>query len=510
MQRVPETGAGTLHALIEAAAARVPDAVAVSAPDESVGYARLVARAQRLGRDLVRAGARPDTFVGVAVDRSAQAVVALLGVLFAGAAYVPIATDLPAERVRQIASDARLRLVTGVDASVAEAAGAVFVPVDGPSGAAGAEAFQPPRIHPDQAAYAIFTSGSTGRPKGVVISHRSVVGSTTARFGVYPEPSAYAVLAPLSIDAAAAGLYHTLALGGRVVLPGEEEIRDPQLLADLLTAQRISHLDGLPSQYAALLGFHPAAAAGLRCVILGGEALPHPLLRQHLAEVPQVELHNEYGPTESTVWATTHRCTGADTGPRLPIGTAVAGLRAEVLTDGLEPAAPGETGEIWLSGPGLARGYLARAALTAERFTACPDPRRPGERMYRTGDLGHIDRAGRLVYHGRSDHLVKVRGHRVELGEIEARLLAHPEVLDAVVVPHSGLTGVRLVAVTVLAPAAAAGAGELSAFAARRLPAYMLPALWRRVDALPLTAGGKVDRLRLQAEATTVGSALRA
>jgi acyl-coenzyme A synthetase/AMP-(fatty) acid ligase len=129
--------------------------------------------------------------------------------------------------------------------------------------------------------------------------------------------------------------------------------------------------------------------------------------------------------------------------------------------------------------------------------------------MYRTGDLGHLDQAGRLVYHGRSDHLVKVRGHRVELGEVEARLLAHPDVLDAVVVPHSGLTGVRLVAVAVLAPEASAGAGELSAFAARRLPAYMLPALWRRVDALPLAAGGKVDRLRLQAEATTVGSALR-
>ncbi|MFH9262808.1 amino acid adenylation domain-containing protein [Streptomyces sp. NPDC017546] len=505
----PGAHAGTLPALIGATAERVPDAVAVVAAGESVTYAELVARARGLGRELVRAGAEPDGFVGVAVDRSVDSVVALLGTLFAGAAYVPIAVDLPEDRVRLIASDASLRLVTGVDAAIARAAGARYVPVDAPAGLDTA-APAPPEVHPDQAAYAIFTSGSTGRPKGVVISHRSVVGSTLARFGVYPEPVAYAVLAPLTIDAAAAGLYFTLVAGGRVVIPDEESIRDPQLLADLLVGERVSHLDGLPSQYAALLSFHPEAAAGLRCVITGGEALPFPLARKHVTDLPGVELHNEYGPTESTVWATTHRCTDADTGPHVPIGRAVAGLRAEVLDDELRPAAPGEAGEIWLSGPGLARGYLARAALTAERFTARVDPGGAGERMYRTGDLGHVDEAGEIVYHGRSDHLVKVRGHRVELGEIEARLREHPGLLDVVVVPHTGVTGVRLVAVTVLAADATVGARELTAFAARRLPSYMLPVLWRSTDALPLAPGGKVDRLRLRAEATTVGSALPA
>ncbi|MFJ5680711.1 amino acid adenylation domain-containing protein [Streptomyces sp. NPDC093097] len=502
--------ARTLHALIEATAERVPDAAAVSANGVSLTYAQLVTRARRLALELVRAGVEPDDFVGVTVDRSVDAVVALLGPLFAGAAYIPIAADLPKDRIRLIASDAALRIVTGVDAAVANAAGSAFVPVNAPSDAvsAAAETEVLPEIHPDQAAYAIFTSGSTGRPKGVVISHRSAVGSTMARFDVYPEPSVYAVLAPLTIDAAVAGLYFTLAAGGRVVLPDEEEIRDPQLLADCLVTQRVSHLDGLPAQYAALLRFHPEAAAGLRCVIVGGEALPRPLAQQHLAEVPGVELYNEYGPTESTVWATTHRCTDTDPGPHVPIGPAVAGLRTQVLTDELLPAAVGEIGEIWLSGPGLARGYLARAALTAERFTAHPDPRYPGERMYRTGDLGHVDELGELVYHGRSDHLVKVRGFRVELGEIEARLREHPGVLDVVVVPHIGVTGVRLVAVTVLALDAAVGVRELSAFAADRLPAYMLPALWRQADALPVAAGGKVDRPRLQAEATTVGNAL--
>lgn len=497
-----------LHSLILEQASATPDAVAVTAGGESLTYAELVARAASTARALVRAGAGPDTFVGVAVDRSADAVVAVLGTLLSGAAYVPVAADLPEDRIGMIASDSGLRIVTGVDARVAEAAAAVFVPVSSPSESDGPEVL--PRVHSGNAAYAIFTSGSTGRPKGVVISHGSAVGSTLARFSHYPAPSVYVMLAPLTIDAAVAGMYFTLAAGGRLVIPDEEEIRDPQLLADVLVEQRAGHLDGLPSQYAALLRFHPEAVAGLRCVILGGEALPYQLAEQHLAEVPDAELHNEYGPTESTVWATTHRCTAEEPGPQIPIGRPVAGLRARVLTDALRPAEPGTIGEIYLSGPGLARGYLARPCLTSERFVADPDPEHPGERMYRTGDLGHVDDAGELVYHGRTDHLVKVRGFRVELGEVENRLLEHPEVLDVAVVPHAGVTGIRLIAVVVPTPGSSLGARELSGFTAGRLPSYMLPTGWRRVEVLPVAVSGKVDRLRLQSEATSVGTALPA
>ncbi len=504
----PAVRATTLHELVTAQAVASPDAVAVTAGAESVTYTQLLGRAHRLARGLRAAGAAPDGYVGVAVDRSVDAVVAVLGTLLSGAAYVPIAADLPADRIRTIAADAGLRIVTGVAKQVAVAASTVFVPLDGGAYGDHDDCDEPGLLHPDRAAYAIFTSGSTGHPKGVVVSHRSAVGSTLTRFGVYPRPSVYAMLAPLTIDAAVAGLYFTLAAGGHLVIPDEEEIRDPQLLADLLVDKRVSHLDGLPSQYAALLRFHPEAAAGLRCVVLGGEALPYPLARQHLAEASDTELHNEYGPTESTVWATHHRCTEDDAGPHTPIGPGIPGLRAEVLTDTLRPAAPGEVGEIWLSGPGLARGYLNRSALTAERFVAHPAPRVLGERMYRTGDLGHVDEGGELVYHGRRDHLVKVRGYRVELGEVEACLRAHPELLDAVVVPHTSVTGVRLVAVTVPTPGSRVGARALSAFAAGRLPVYMLPSLWRRIEALPVTANGKVDRLLLQSTATVVGEPL--
>lgn len=509
----PAVHAAGLHGLVLAQAQKSPDAVAVTAGGVSLTYAELAGRGHRVARALLRAGAGPGRFVGVSVDRSVGAVVAVLGTLMSGAAYIPIAADLPEDRVSMIASDAGLRIATGVDARVAKAAGAVFIPTDGFSEDGAEQADEEgalPVVHDGDAAYAIFTSGSTGRPKGVVISHHSAVGSTLTRFEVYPEPAVYVMLSPLTIDAAVAGLYFTLTAGGRLVIPDEDEVRDPLLLADLLVDERAGHLDGLPSQYAALLRFHPEALAGLRCVILGGESLPHRLAGRHLDEVPAVELHNEYGPTESTVWATAHRCTIEDTGPQIPIGRTIPGLRAYVLTDALRPAAPGAVGEIHLAGPGLARGYLGRPGLTSERFVADPDPARPGERMYRTGDLGHVDEAGELVYHGRNDHLVKVRGFRVELGEVESRLLQHPEVLDAVVVPYTGVTGIRLIAVTVLAPGSTLGAGELSAFAAERLPAYMLPGGWRRVDALPVAVSGKADRLLLQSEATTVGTPLPA
>ncbi|MFE4612670.1 amino acid adenylation domain-containing protein [Streptomyces niveus] len=501
-----------MHSLIRAQAASTPGAVAVTAGGEALTYAQLVLRASRLARRLIAAGAGPDRFVGVTVDRSADSVVAVLGVLMSGAAYVPMAADLPEDRIGMIVSDAAMRVVTGVEGRAAKASGAIFVSVGGLSEAAEdmdrEDVTVLPDLHGGSAAYAIFTSGSTGRPKGVVISHASAVGSTLARFAHYPEPVVYVMLAPLTIDAAVAGMYFTFAAGGRLVVPDGEEIRDPQLLADLLVEQRAGHLDGLPSQYAALLRFHPKALAGLKCVILGGEALPYDLARRHIAEVPGVELHNEYGPTESTVWATSHHCTAEDSGPQVPIGRAVAGLRAQVLTDGLQPAPAGAVGEVYLSGPGLACGYLGRPGLTSERFVADPDPAHPGERMYRTGDLGHIDEAGELVYHGRTDDLVKVRGFRVELGEVESRLLEHPEVLDVAVVPYTGVTGIRLVAVTVLAPRSTLGSRELSDFAAGRLPPYMLPTGWRRLDVLPVAPSGKVDRLSLQAEATTVGTAL--
>jgi amino acid adenylation domain-containing protein len=497
-----ELGAPTrLHDLVLAGANADPDAVAVTAGAVSMTYRELVSRSCALAAALQRAGAGPGTFVGVAADRSLSTVAGFLGVLLCGAAYVPLARDLPRARARQIAAEAGISLLTGpVDPGDAPFP-ALVVPPPGQE----ADGYTPPAVDAGEAAYVIFTSGSTGGPKGIVIPHVAAVHSTLARFEVYPHESmTYLVSAPLTIDAAVAGLYFTFAAGGRVVLPTAEDALDPRSLADLIVREAVTHLDMLPSHYAAMLEYHAEYLRSVRCVILGGDALPFGLMRRHLALAGHAELYNEYGPTEATVWSTWHRCSEADAGSLVPIGQPPGRARVKVLTSKLVPT-QGEPGEIYVSGPGLARGYLGPVSRTAERFVPDPDPRFPGERMYRTGDLGRLDANGALVFLGRADDLVKVRGFRVEPGEVEARLLEHPDLRDAVVVGHQTAAGCRLAAIVVLEPTGALGSRALSAFLAERLPSYMVPSLWRRAESLPITPVGKVDRARLTREVLMTG-----
>jgi amino acid adenylation domain-containing protein len=509
---MPENGYGDtqtgLDDLLRSRAQLDPATVAITIDSASVTYRELLQNARGVARRLQRAGAAPDDFVGVAVDRSLDTITGIFGVLLAGAAYVPIDVGLPPARIRRIAEDAGIRIVTGATGPVASAASASYVPVEKPSAVDDPDD-QYVRVDPATAAYAIFTSGSTGAPKGVVISHQSVVRSTLTRFDVYPHDEVnYLMLAPLTTDAAVAGLHFTLAAGGRVVAPTAEEILDPQLLAELIVREEISHFDGLPSQYAPLLRFFPGSLRAIRCVILGGESLPGQLVRQHMATLPDVPLFNEYGPTEGTVWSTVHRCTEKDTGALVPIGKPIAGVRASVMTEKLAAAPTGVVGEIYLAGDGLARCYLNRPALTSERFVADPDPRYPGERMYRTSDLGFRAADGDLVYSGRADHLVKVRGFQVEPDEVEACLLGHPELTGAVVLPHLGLSGTRLIAIVARASASTAGWRDLTAFVAGRLPKYMVPAVWRQLPAIPITVNGKVDRQLLAAAGQAAGTPL--
>jgi amino acid adenylation domain-containing protein len=492
-----------LHDLVLARANADPDAVAVTAGAVSMTYRGLVGRSRALAAALRRAGARPGTFVGVVADRSPSTVIGFLGVLLCGAAYVPLALDLPRERTRRIAAEAGIGMLTGPVDPDDVPFPALVVPPPGPE-ADGTDGYTPPAVDANEAAYVIFTSGSTGGPKGVVVSHAAAVHSTLARFGVYEHESmTYLVSAPLTIDAATAGLYFTFAAGGRVVLPTAEDALDPGSLADLVVREAVSHLDMLPSHYAAVLEYHEEALRSVRCVILGGDVLPFRLMRTHLALAGHAELYNEYGPTEATVWSAWHRCSEADAGPLVPIGRPIGGTRIKVLTQELAAAQYGP-GEICVSGPGLARGYLGRPALTAEHFIPDPDPQYPGQRMYRTGDLGRLDGDGALVFLGRTDHLVKVRGFRVEPAEVEARLLEHPDLRDAVVVGRQTTAGHRLAAIVVVEPGRNPGSRMLAAFLAECLPSYMVPSIWRRAESLP-TMAGKVDRAWLTREVLTTG-----
>jgi amino acid adenylation domain-containing protein len=475
-----------LDLLLLAAAREHGDRVALTIGDVCLSYRDLFERAEILAGELVSLGARPETFIGVAADRSVDAVVAMIGTVLTGAAYLPLDTQAPRERLRETVRRAGVRLVAGpIPPGFAEDLG-VPLPTTTPRAARATGT-------PDDAVYAIFTSGSTGKPKGVVVPHRAVVNSTTARFAVFPWRSmTYLMLAPLTFNAAVAGLYFTLAAGGHLIVPTAEESVDPAFVADLVVRHGVTHLDGVPSQYAAILEFHADALAELECVVVGGEPLAQGLVRQHAAALPEVPLFNEYGPTESTVWSTCHVCDPADEGPFAPVGVPIAGVDVEVLGEDLEPVDPGEIGEIVISGRQLARGYLGQPGLTAARFVAHPG--KPGQRRYLTGDRGRIDRNGRLVHCGRTDSMVKVRGFRVEVTEVEGWLRAQPDVVDAVVVPEPFAGTTRLVALVLRSNQSGPAAQPLRVRLAEHLPSYMIPAVWREIPRIPLTANGKIDR----------------
>ncbi|MFC5665425.1 amino acid adenylation domain-containing protein [Kitasatospora misakiensis] len=501
-----------LPAAFAAQAARTPDATALVAGATRLTFAELDARTARLADRLRAAGAGPDAVVALALPRSAETVVALLAVLRAGAASLPLDAEYPAERTAAMLADAAPALVlTDEGWPLPELlAGLPVLPVHGD----GPATVPTPAAAPDpaDAAYVIHTSGSTGRPKGVLVSHGSIaallashraptgpIGATERAHG----RGRVALTASLCFDASWDGLLWLIA-GHELHLVGDEVRRDAAALVRHVRTERIDVLEVTPSYAEQLLdeGLLDLAAPqgpAPRVLLLGGEAVGQSLWTR-LREAPHTTAHNLYGPTEATVDALVHPF---DATGRPSLGRPVLGTRALVLDEHLAPVPVGVPGELYLAGAGLARGYLGRPALTAERFVA--DPFTPGARMYRTGDLVRRTRDGGIDYLGRTDHQVKIRGFRIELGEIEHVLTRHPRVLAATVTARDdGTTGPRLVAHVVPDTAGALAAGpldlaELRAFAAERLPGYMVPAAVVPLDAFPLTASGKVDRRALPA-----------
>ncbi|MFG3506480.1 amino acid adenylation domain-containing protein [Streptomyces sp. NPDC047821] len=494
----------TVHAAFTRQARRTPDAVALADEEGPTTYAELDARADALAGRLLAHGVRPESVVAVAVPRSADTVVALLGVLKAGAAYLPVDVDYPADRVRHLLEDSGARTVVVTAASrtrLPSLDGVTHLVVGEETGAA-APAGAP--AHPDGAAYVIYTSGSTGRPKGVVVPHRAVLGQllwTAERFGYGPGERVLHQYST-SFDPSVLEIFAPLVAGGTVVIARPDGHRDPAYLIDLIRRERVTGVDLVPSLYGALLAEDGEGEwwAGLRRAFSGGEALPAPLARRW-HERTGVPLFNVYGPTEATIQVTSWEAGAAPgNGGTVPIGQPVWNTRLYVLDACLRPVAAGEPGELYIAGGQLARGYHGRAALTAERFVADPFGG-PGTRMYRTGDMVQFSGDGVLTYLGRTDHQVKIRGNRVELGEIEARLRDQPAVGDAVVVARDDERGAKQLVAYVVP---AAGAGDLDTEAVREalsgsLPAPLVPSHIVRLAELPRTPGGKTDLKALPA-----------
>ncbi len=490
--------AGCVHDAFERCAASAPDAIALVAADGAVTYGELSAAADRLAAGVAAATTRAEAVVGICLERGVDLVVALLGVLKAGCAYVCLDPTFPAARREEILLAARAEALIA-RAWRPSAAARELAAID-PRPQAHTPGLAPPaaRAVPDSLACVLFTSGSTGTPKGVAVPHRAIVGTLVGQdYAEFDSRSVWLQSAPISWDAFHPELLGALLHGGTCVMqPGEAP--DPALMAALAARHGVTVLKASASLFNHMVDEHPQLFRQVRQAITGGEA---PSIR-HLAELrrlaPGLRLTNGYGPVESMGFTTAHDVTDDDLACGVvPIGRAVAGKRIHVLGEDLRPVAPGEVGEIHAAGVGLARGYLGSPALTAERFVASPfGP--PGERMYRTGDLARVRPDGAVEYLRRSDDQLKIRGFRVEPAEVERVLAGHDDVRQvAVAVRDDGPAGSVLVAYVVAAGRGGPDLDELRRFARSRLPAHLAPAVFVALAQLPRTAAGKLDRRAL-------------
>ncbi|WP_063754198.1 non-ribosomal peptide synthetase [Streptomyces sp. NRRL WC-3725] len=487
--------AATLPALVEAAVDRWPTAPALDAPGTLLTFAEAEERANRLAHRLIARGAGPGDLVALLLPRSADMVLAQLAVAKAGAAFLPVDPAYPEERIALMLRDAAPALT--LDAK--EIADLLAAPPDDVPGHRPGDADRTRPLDPDDPAYVIYTSGSTGTPKGVVVTHRGLAAFSAAEAAHYQVTAGDRVLAfaTPSFDASVLELCMSLPHGARLVVPPPGPLLGAQL-ADVLRAGRVTHTLLPPAALATLPADTPGTLPDLKTLIVGADACGAELVARW---APHHRMVNSYGPTEATVVATWSAPLEAD-GAAPPIGRPLPATRAYVLDARLRPVPDGVAGELWLSGPALARGYLGRPGLTAARFRADPfGP--PGTRMYRTGDLVRRDSAGELHYLGRTDHQLKLRGHRIEAGEVEATLVRHPGVLDAVVTVREDEPGLpRLVAHLLTAPGAEPPtATALRELAARFLPGHMVPSAFMVLDRFPLTENGKTDRAALPAPA---------
>ncbi|HLL48703.1 MAG TPA: amino acid adenylation domain-containing protein, partial [Longimicrobiaceae bacterium] len=509
-----------VHELFAEQAARTPDAPAVLSEAGTLTYAELERRSAALALRLRGLGVGPETRVGVCLERTPELVAGVLAILRAGGAYVPLDPSYPTERLLYMLRDSGAPVLV-TDSALAARVGAFggrLVRID--TDAAGEEpdalshSRTPALSHPsspENLAYVVYTSGSTGQPKGVGVEHRSLLNFLLWYDQEVRGPDApdLPLMSRLSFDAHARQLFPPLLRGGPVWILSAETVADPDaLLAALATRERVAFA-GVPSLWAAVLerirSGECAAPPGLVTVGVGGEALSDALAERTLETLPGVALWNHYGPTETTINASVAR---VRPGARVGIGRPVGNARTLVLDARLAPAPVGVPGELYVGGAGVARGYLGRPGQTAAAFVPDPFAGEPGARAYRTGDRVRWRADGELEYLGRVDQQVKVRGFRIEPGEVEAALAGHPEVREAaVVVRGDGPGGPRLVGYVVPEAGAEPAAAEVRRWLGGRLPEYMVPSALVVLAALPLTPAGKLDRRALPAPAEGDGDA---
>lgn len=485
----------TIAGLFMRQARRTPDAVALIVRDQQLTYRALDERSGQLAAHLRDLDVAPETLIGVAMERTEMLPITLLAVLKAGCAYVPLDPSYPKDRLAWIIQDSTMPLLLTTATTRGnlppEAANCKVIEVENLADSAAHPQGVAPRVKGENLAYAIYTSGSTGKPKGVMVEHRNVMNFFAGMdLAIGSGPGTWLAVTSTSFDISVLELFWTLTRGFTVVLQREEDS-----VADVIERCGVTHLQMTPS-LARMLTFDArafAALGSLKQILLGGEAVPAALVR-HLRQVFSGELYNMYGPTETTIWSTVGRIEDVDA--TVPIGRPILNTQVFLLDGEQKPVAEGDIGELYIGGDGVARGYWNRPDLTAERFVTIPSL--GGSRLYRTGDLARFLPDGAIDFLGRADYQIKLRGHRIEPGEIEAELEKCAGIHRAVVVLREDREGDQRLAAYVLADAAkGATEAELRRTLGSKLPEFMVPSSFIFLRELPLTDNGKIDRKAL-------------
>ncbi|HZI09046.1 MAG TPA: amino acid adenylation domain-containing protein, partial [Myxococcus sp.] len=491
----------TLPDVFARVAARYADKVAVELGEEKLTYRQLDERANQLAWHLRGLGVGTDSRVAIALERSLELVVALVGILKAGAAYVPLDSSYPPARLEAMVEDARPQVLITSGALLPKLPVGTMTPVvleEAPVSGLPTQA-PPSAALPDSLAYIDFTSGSTGRPKGVGIAHAGVLRTLFSQdYAKLGPDETFLLISPLSFDASTLELWCPLLHGGRLVVFPPQASSGVYELEAVLVKHAVTTLYVTSGFFSQVVDSHLPALRTLKHVLTGGDVVSAPHVRRVL-EVLRIPVSACYGPTETTVLASSHRMTEAgEVGASVPIGRPIGNTQVYVLDEQGQPVPAGAVGELYVGGVGLARGYVGQPALTAERFVPDAFSGQPGSRLYRTGDLARWRADGVLEFLGRADAQVKVRGYRIELAELEAALLAHPEVREAVAMVRTDASGdKRLVAYVTARKGRTLETQALRGHVGGRLPEYMVPAAVVVLDALPLTPNGKVDRKAL-------------
>lgn len=492
--QTPRPSYQLIHQLFAAQAARTPDNIAVIFQEEKLTYDELNRRADKLANYLQQLGVKPETVVGICVEKSLEMIIGILAILKAGGAYLPLDPAYPQERLAFVLQDTQAPIVLTQQKLVQKLpthlAKVLCLDTDLQDIETASQSNYV--VHSTNLAYIIYTSGSTGKPKGVQISHQNLVHSTQARINYYQESvTSFLLLSSFAFDSSVAGIFWTLCSGGALILPQPKGEQDIPYLLDLITQHQISHVLSLSSLYALLLEqAKPVQLASLQNVIVAGESCLPALVTHHQQLLPQTSLYNEYGPTEGTVWSSATKLSIP-----VSIGRPIANTQIYLLNSRLHPVPLGVAGEVYISGDGIARGYYNRPELTAERFIPHPFSDVQGLRLYKTGDLARYLADGNIEFLGRIDQQVKIRGFRIELGEIETAIMQHPSIRTSIVVARKDKSDFqRLIAYIIpesgqIAPTFT----QLHQFLQSQLPDYMMPSALACISTIPRLPNGKID-----------------